>query len=191
MPGRDLNRMPPPIEECTGWLARPLRDSIAYIIKNARKGVKCPCCFQIVKLRQRKFNAGMAATLVAMWAETLRRERQGNRDPWIHVEHQLVEKGLAPKRCRDFSQMRYLGLIESKARMTRTTGPDANDTGFYKVTTLGRHVCENPRRPLIRKYMLTFDNGVHGFEGPEISLKQALGDRFDFQELVCGEKIAA
>ena len=170
---------------------RPLGESRAHIQKNAEKGVPCPCCGQMVKIYRRKFSAGMAATLVAMYRELRLRERSGSPDPWIHVEHDLVETGKSPKRARDFSIMRFFGLIQPKARKTRTTGSTAEDTGYWTLTPLGRTCCEFPKRALIRKYVKTFDNTAQGFDGPEISVATALaGSKFKLIDLMAGEVAA-
>lgn len=181
-----LKPVPPP-EQWPPRMNRRLGEAVEHVVKNARKGVDCPCCGQQVKLYRRKFNPGMAATLIAMWRETVRRERIGKPDRWIHVEHDLVEAGKGPTRSRDFSLMRFWGLIDAKARATRTTGVTACDTGFWTVTHLGITACMNPRRPLVRKYVLTYSNEPQGFDGPEISLAQALeGSRFDLADLLAG-----
>ena len=176
----------PPAEECPPWLLRPIRDARVHLVEKARKGAECPCCGQRVQVYRRKFNAGMAATVVAMWRELVRRERAGNPDRWIHVER-LVEAGKLPKRCRDFSVARFWGVLEAKARTTRTTGTTATDVGLWSITHLGVQLCRNPRRPLIRKYVLMYANEPQAFEGPEISLAQALeGSKFDLSDLLAG-----
>ncbi len=177
----------PPLDQCPPSLARPVRDAMAYVQERARKGVACPCCGQRVQLYRRKFNPGMGATLIAMWRELVRRDREGKPDRWIHVEHDLVECGKGPKRSRDFSKMRYWGVIEPKARRTRTTGALVSDTGYWTVTHLGVTACMNLRTPLLRKYALDFNNHHHGFEGPEISLAQVFeGSRFELKDLLAG-----
>lgn len=181
-----LRPLPPPADR-PPWMQRTLGECRERIVEKAREGIDCPCCGQRVQLYRRKFNAGMAATLIAIWRELIRRERMGKPDRWVHVEHDLVEKGLGPKRSRDFSVARFWGVIEPKARATRTTGLTACDTGFWTITHLGVQACTHPKRPLLRKYVLTFNNEPQGFDGPEISLAQALqGSRFDLADLLAG-----
>lgn len=182
-----LLRPPPPPDQRPEWMQRTLGECRERIVAKAREGTACPCCGQRVQLYRRKFNSGMAATLIAIWRELVRRERRGVTDRWVHVEHDLVEQGLAPRRARDFSVARFWGVIEPKARATRSTGAAATDTGYWTVTALGRQLCLYPRRPLIRKYCLTFNNAPQGFDGPEISLAQALkGSSFDLADLLAG-----
>lgn len=181
-----LKPVPPP-DQRPEWMNRTLGDLRERIVSKAREGTDCPCCGQRVQLYRRRFNAGMAATLIAMWRELVRRERSGNPDRWIHVEHDLVEAGKGPKRARDFSVGRFWGVIEPKARSTRSTGLTACDTGYWTPTHLGIQACMHPRRALLRKYCLVFNNEPQGFDGPELSLAQALqGSKFDLADLIAG-----
>ena len=181
-----LRPLPPP-DQWPPHLNRPLGECRARIVEKAKAGVDCPCCGQRVQVYRRRFNAGMAATLLSMWRELVRRERAGNPSRWIHVEHDLVETGKGPKRARDFSVARFWGVIEPKARSTRATGIMATATGYWTPTHLGIQACMHPRRPLLRKYCLVFNNEPQGFDGPEISLAQALqGSKFDLADLIAG-----
>ena len=172
-----------PIPQSEARLNQTILTGRRHVAEHRAEGVRCPCCDQWAKEYRRKLNAGMAATLIALWSATLERESFGNRDPWFHIDRDLVGKGRAPARCRDFSVLKAWGLIEPKP-----VAPGAVHSGFWAITARGRMVCRNPKAQWLRKYVVLY-NGQHlRFEGPMISVMQALDSKFDFGELMANAK---
>lgn len=158
---------------------RELRD---YIRERWREsdGVECPCCSQRVKLYRRTINRGQAEMLVALATETVRRRVQLEHYPWIHVEHEIIETGKGPARCRDWPLLRFWGLIEPKA------GDDAEtrrNPGMWRLTPAGLWAVEHPKRPLLAEFVEVYNNAKRGESPEKRSLAQALRRPFDFEEV--------
>lgn len=162
-----------------GWDST-LRELREYLRANYREGVDCPCCSQRVKLYQRRLNRGQAEMLIAIARETVRRRISPDHFPWIHVEHDLMETGRGPKRCRDFSVMRFWGLIEpfDSDDPFVTTAP-----GSWRLTKFGLWVVEHPDRPLLAEYVEVYNNRKRGESEKKITLRAALRRSFSLEEV--------
>lgn len=138
--------------------------------ENWEEGVECPCCKQFVKLYRRKITSAMAYVLFLL-------STQG--DEYIHVENWLKEKKVPASFRGDFTKLRHWGLIETKSGI-RDDG--SKRIGYYKITAHGRDFVAGDVtvRPCVR----IFNNELFGFEGEKINFKQALGDKFNYEELM-------
>lgn len=139
---------------------------------NADKGYNCPCCGQLCKRYYRKFNANMALALIVLY----RNMDKG----FIHLENLLADKGF--KRCGDASYLRHYKLIEAMDK-PREDGSKRN--GHYKITGLGIMFVEG--KSTVQNTYIIYNNKHEGFEGPEISIVDALGKKFDYRELMDGD----
>ena len=101
------------------------------------------------------------------------------RDAWIHVEHDLVATGLAPRVGRDWSFLKFWNLIEPA---NRDPNPRAKKSGLWRLTPFGLEVFSHPRRELLRSYIETFDNQLKGQSPHFVSLVKCLGRDFDYRE---------
>lgn len=173
-----------PIPQSEMRLEQTVRTSRKFVQSRRGDGVECPCCDQWVEEYRRSLNTGMAATLVALWAATNLREELGGLDPWFHVERELVKTGRSPCSSRDFSIMRFWGLIEPRPPKDPRAKKGAAGTGYWRITDDGRTACANPKHPFCRKYIVMYNDRPLRFEGPRISLVQALGKRFKMLDLV-------
>lgn len=133
------------------------------------KGYVCQCCNLFVKRYTRSFNANMAIALICMY--------RYSKGEFVKVEDLLLNRG--HKRCGDFSYLRYFGLIQKKEG-SREDGSSRN--GFYKITTDGILFVEGKLK--VKKNFLIFKNKCDGFKGEEISIREALGKAFDYNELM-------
>jgi hypothetical protein len=84
----------------------------------------------------------------------------------------------------DFAKLRYWGLVNESDEQR----PDGGRAGWWRVTDLGaRFVAEDA---IVRKYVYVFDGrpvlgpGRVTFDGPYISIRTALGKRFDYNALM-------
>ncbi len=132
------------------------------------EGVTCPCCKQYAKRYKRKLNSSMAAALCWMWAHA--------RDAWIEVP--LAAPSWVLK-AREYPKLAWWGLIEEKPRQQ---GSKARTSGVWRVTPLGadfvRGCSDVPR------YAFVYNGEVQDFTETTTDIRHALGDRFDYAELM-------
>lgn len=152
----------------------------AYLYANWRDGVPCPCCDQRVQLYLRRINRGQAETLIALARETLARRINDRHFPWINVERDLVDEGKAPKRARDFSLLRFCGLIEPFDDGSSTK----KATGDWRITAFGMWVVEHPRTELLPAYVEVFNGRPRGQSKKKRTLLDALRRPFSFEQEV-------
>lgn len=135
------------------------------------KGVDCPCCGQLVKRYSRSMHTMMAVALIALYRA------------WIddHEYHHISEfaeyRGIG-----DFAKLRYWGLIEEKEK---GEGDDHKRTsGYWKITEKGELFVKGkisvPRRVAL------FNQKFLGLEGDPMTIQEALGKKFNYQDLMEG-----
>lgn len=128
------------------------------------EGAKCPCCTQFAKVYKRKINASMARSLIVMW-----------RAAQLEFQHIPTTVGA---RSREEGKLAAWKLIEEEARVR----DDGGRAGYWRVTDLGYQFAHG--FVTIPKYAKFYDGRVMGFEGDRVTVRDALGDRFDYDELM-------
>lgn len=82
---------------------------------------------------------------------------------------------------RNFSQLKLWGLVaaaENKEPAKRASGKwHPTERGIEFVT----------ERRVVPKYVVTMNNVVERFEGPNIGVREALGNRFDYRALIAAQ----
>jgi len=152
-----------------------LREAKQFLRENYKKGVVCPCCNQFVKLYKRKLNTSMARTLILLY-----RKSKSNPDvEYFHIYNDLlgIDFGIGGS---ELSKLKYWGMIDELEK-------DSNDTktrtsGFWKITEKGKKFVKKELK--VPKYILLYNNQLRGFEGNEINITEALGDKFNYIELM-------
>lgn len=142
----------------------PLQDAIDFVDTRAEAGVECPCCQQFVKIYRRKLHREMATFLIRL--VTRYQLTRG----WTHAR-ELDAVGTR-KSSTDASYLVHWGLLERQGR------------GEYKPTYEGIEFAMNRLR--VSKYVHLRNNKPEAFSGPLISVVDALGSPFDYQELMRG-----
>ncbi len=135
-----------------------------YVSKHSDKGVVCPACGQFAKVYKRKINSGMARSLIAMY-------RAGG-TTWVDVTE------VTDRRSREEGKLAYWGLVEEF--------PDGRDDGgrpgMWRVTNLGQSFvlghCTVPQTAEV------YNGRCLRTYGPDTSIVTALGDKFDYRELM-------
>lgn len=115
----------------------------------------CPCCGRNAKLYKRHLNAGMARGLIVMYREA----------------------GLSWQVCsqtdaREETKLSYWGLIER----------DPNQRGRRRVTSKGEDWLRGSAT--VPECAYVFGGSCLGHDGKQITIKQALGNKFDYTELM-------
>lgn len=144
-----------------------LSEARAWLRARVDRGERCPCCTQLAKVYRRKINSGMARSLIAMY-------QVGGKD-WIHLPTQIGA------RSREEGKLAYWGLVEEQ----KDVRPDGGRAGYWRVTDLGELFIKD--RVKLPKYARVFDGRCLSLDPTEkVSIKDAIGDRFDYNELMNG-----
>lgn len=146
-----------------------MNNQSAIEFPNADKGYCCKSCGSFIKAYHRSFNSNMALCLIVLY-------KSGITD-YVHLENLLLEKGY--KRCGDFSYLVHFRLIEKLAEK-RSDGSNRN--GMYKITTSGIMFAEGKTK--VQEKFIIKQNKFLGFEGKEIGIKEALGVKFNYNEIM-------
>lgn len=145
-----------------------LGDVKAWLTERLLKGVKCPACQQLARVYKRTVTSASARTLIAA-------VRRHGRD-WFHMS--TLESAIGNKSRGETAKLVYWGLIEKD--------PERRDDGgissWFRVTENGRLFMQGSIT--VPKYALTYDAQLIRHEGPEISIRDALGNKFSYEELM-------
>jgi hypothetical protein len=99
-------------------------------------------------------------------------------EPWLHVPRYLNGKGVVA-RGGDFAKLVHWGLLEAKGG-ERADG--SSRIGYYRLTPEGVEFVENRRR--VPTHLYFYNSEVLGQETKTISMPEALGEHFDYEELM-------
>lgn len=135
------------------------------------KGSKCPCCSQHVKLYKRRLNANMCYYLIQLYRFTKHSEKG---EKYFSVE----KIGLNYQLGGDWARLRHWGLIEEMKNHDETK----RTSGYWGITEKGKEFVNMQIK--VPEKLLINNNQVHGFEGKEIDLKQALKNKFNYAQLM-------
>lgn len=150
------------IEEAQDWLT-----------ERADEGADCPCCGQFVKVYKRKLYSTMAYSLLL-----IERFFASSDVSWLHVPDFLDGKGVVA-RGGDFAKLSFWGLLES-GEGPRHDGSSRN--GMWRITPKGVDFVRG--RIIVPKYIFLFNQQCLGFSEEQIHITEALGDDFDYRELM-------
>ena len=179
-----FGRAPEPTEEWDEIIRkdRAVRDAQASLKKQFHAelddGVVCPTCNPFAKRYRRKFTSSMARALI--WLSR-QHGRLGMMDG-IAGEHSWID---VPKRAprwlvqtNQLPTVRWWGMIERRP----TTDDGKKHSGLWRVTPQGvRFVMALGTVP---STVVTYNGEPVGFEGDEITIREALGTKFDYAELM-------
>lgn len=129
------------------------------------EGANCPCCGQFAKVYQRTINSAMARALILF-------HKEGGTTEWVHGP------SITRAARADEAKLRYWELIEESAGRRE----DGARAGLWRVTPAGEQFVRGLRQ--VPRYALIYDGRLLGFDGDLIGIKEALGTRFDYAELM-------
>lgn len=141
--------------EARAWLGEQLKG----------KGARCPCCTQMAKVYPRPIYAAQAAALITAYQTFGRAPGK-----WSDLN---LPGG-------DYAKLRFWGLIVDMRAVRGDGGP----AGWWQITDLGekwvRGVVTVPR------FARIYDNHNLGLdpESGEVSIREALGDAFNYETLM-------
>jgi hypothetical protein len=128
-------------------------------------GVHCPCCGQFAKVYRRTITSSMARSLILLY-------RAGGTTEWVHGP--TILGGLRA----DEGKLRYWGLLQESAERR----DDGGRAGYWRVTGKGARFVNGQLK--VPAYAFIYDSELQDFDGPRISIRTALGTRFDYDELM-------
>lgn len=157
------------LEQAKDWLRRRLD-----------KGEQCPCCQQFAKVYRRGITSTMALALIhiANSPDTVR-----DQDGFLHVSDYLKGIGtkgaLAAAQSADWAKLVAWQFIEQADR-DRDDGSSRN--GWWRITADGMAFVQD--RVTVPRYAKFYDSRVLGLEGDPVGIRDALGKRFDYYDLM-------
>lgn len=136
-------------------LASSLAAARSWLRERLPVGTRCPCCGQFAKVYRRKLNSGMARSLIRMYnAAGL---------SWQHIP---------PTRREEGGKLALWGLVEA--------GEGRN--AQWRVTVAGAQFVN--RELAVPGYAVLYDGTLIRLDGNPVLITDALGDRFDYAELM-------
>lgn len=140
----------------------------AWLRARLDKGADCPLCHQRAQTYRRKLNTGQVRGLITMWHVYGRQ--------WGHLPSTATLARLGG----EFARLRYWGLVEEAT----DPRPDGGRAGWWRITDRGQRFVLG--QLTVPTYAKIYNNKVQGFEGPHVNIKQALGTKFNYNDLMNG-----
>lgn len=180
---------------------RTISQERSRLIKHLDQGTHCEACTQWVQRYPRRMYSTMAVQIMAHLA--LDRARKGAA---VHVR-EIAERAGTIGGSQDYAKFKFWGLIKPVAARSLTPvqreylammggahkgvnkGRNGRaSTGFWKLTKRGRAFAEG--RLAISPGVVVFNDHLDGrFLGPRVTVKEVLGTRFDYQEVMAGLRV--
>jgi hypothetical protein len=107
------------------------------------------------------------------------REHPG--EEWVHAEGLFVKVGLSSLRG-DFAKLRYWGFIEM---LDERREDGSSNNGHWKM--LGRGIEFVRGQISVPSHVYLYDGHALGFDGDQITIRDALKNKFDYDSLMKGE----
>ena len=151
------------------WINKTIKEGKAFLRSNFKKGSSCPCCGQFVKLYSRKLNNSQVRGLINLYNLDLKATNE-----FFHVRTITSDVNLTG----DFAKLVYWKMIEEKSNEDSTK----KNSGYWKITELGRRFLRNEIK--VPSHILLFDSKFQGYGEKSTDVKQALGEKFNYEELM-------
>lgn len=127
----------------------------------------CVACDRYMKVYPRKILPDMARFL--LWL--VHRHQQSGQ--WSHVRE------YSDTRSGDYAKLLYWDLIEPRYS---DDGSGRRQSGYWRPTEDGVRFALG--HLAVARHALVFDNAVEGYAGGAVFIREALGTRFDYDELM-------
>lgn len=136
-----------------------------WLLARVDHGDHCPLCGQMAKVYKRKINATMARTLITLWNV---------------AERDFAHGPSLPGDTHEISQLVWWGLVEEESRAR----PDGGQAGWWRITDAGISFVMGTAS--VPKYARIYDGRRLGHEGDPVDIKDALGTKFSYEDLMRG-----
>lgn len=144
-----------------------LEEAKHFLKENIKDGAACPCCKQLVKLYKRKLTSGMAIAIINLYKESVYSSKE-----YVHITE------LGHLNGGEFAQLKRWGMIreqENEDTAKRTSG-------MWAITAKGKSFVLGMYSP--PKYVYTYNMATIQFSNQVTNIKQALGNKFNYKELM-------
>lgn len=155
-------------------LGATLDDAEQWVEDNREDGAECPCCGQLAKVYKRPLNVTMARGLIWLVREA------GPARGWVEVRKVGPTWLLAAG--GEFAKLAHWELIEEMPHDTDDTSK--RTSGIWRPTLDGVGFVHGRVKAARRVHL--FNNEVLNYDSEYITIKQALGKKFDYDELMRG-----
>lgn len=145
-----------------------------FLRANFEEGTECPCCGQRVQLYKYKMFATSALALLYLY----RLDKKYPAEGMFHVSKYAEAIKNEKIRSPHFAELRFWGLIYGLDHKTK----EANSSGYWGITKKGREFVED--KISVPQYVRIFNNKCVRLEGSDITIKDALTNKFDYEELM-------
>lgn len=153
-----------------------LEEAKRFIKDGLDAGCSCPCCGQYIKRYRRCLNSGMAQALI--WIVRQHRKKVGSGEGgWVAVNLDAPPQVL---RNREWGRLEDWGMIQEK----ENADPAKKESGLWMPTEYGVEFACNRARAWRRMHYV--DGKVVGNDLEQITIVDALGEGFNYQELMQG-----
>lgn len=150
---------------------RTLLEAQQQVLELADKGSRCPCCGRRAQVYRRKLNSGMAIALI--WLV----QRYAVTGDWVNVQEDAPRKVL---RSKQLGTTRHWGLVEPMPHDPEDTA--RKTSGHWRPTERGIAFVHS--RVMVPAKVHLYDDRVVGWSEANITIRGALGARFDYSELM-------
>lgn len=154
-----------------------LEEAKKFLRDNWDDGAICPACTQVVKLYKRPITSSMAYALILIY-----KYLESHPDmEWVHMNNYLntIEGLPFPVKSGDNAKLRYWGLIEEMLEVRKDGSKRA---GYWRVTELGKQFVNEEIG--VQEYAKVFGSKCYGLAGEHVGIKDALGKKFNYKELM-------
>ncbi len=147
-----------------------LRRARLELLEKLNKGSTCPCCGQLARRYRRKFTSTMARVLIELYAKNVEKP-----DTFWHKKSLKYHDGAG-----DLGKMKHWGLTEPEPGKNEDSG--SPHRGFWRITAKGNRFVRGGIR--IPRHVLIYDGHREGFSSDSTHIREAVGDAFDYDELM-------
>lgn len=148
--------------------SRTLGEVRQELTDNFETGIHCAACTQYVRKRHSKLGASSAYALIRLFNLT---------GDYHHVR-EFAEGREGIRRSSQWAELLHWGLIDEAAN----EDPTKKSSGMWRITLKGIQFVKG--EITLPKYIWLFNANFMGFDGEQIDIVAALGNKFDYQELM-------
>jgi len=147
-----------------------------YVLSHWDEGTSCPCCGQRVQRYARPITSSMAWGLCRVYEYF----QDHPDETWVHVEKLFTEMKLHALRG-DFAKLRYWGFVEMNEEAREDGNPN---NGHWKITERGIAFVRG--EVSVPSHVYLYDGHALGFSETYISIRDALKNKFDYDQMIAG-----
>lgn len=151
---------------------KTLEEAKSWLRKQVEEGARCPCCTQLAKIYKRRIYSTMARNLIDLYKMSLA-------SPEVEYFH-VGNFGALASGGGDFAKFVYWGLVEEQPKDENNKAK--RTSGHWKLTNKGTLWVNG--LATVQSHVKLYDSRVMGFEGEQITIREALGKNFDYEELM-------